>query len=66
MAKIEHDELLIDEPESQAFDADDEPEFNPTPSKDDNVVVVEPKIINVGRNRRRNDMRKMSRESSDT
>jgi hypothetical protein len=59
---LEHDDWL--EESDQAIDADPEPEFNPEPSKDDNVVVVEPKIISIGRDRRKRErnMRDLQKE----
>jgi hypothetical protein len=49
----------IEEPETQAVEVDDEPQYNPEPDNDDGVVVVEPEIITIGRKNLKDDLRKM-------
>lgn len=60
MASTPDFDELLDEPEdSQAFEADDEPEFTPTPDDSAGVVVEEPPLMPIGRKRRRDDLRKL-------
>ena len=57
----QYDDLLEDEPESGAFDADLEPEgFEPyEDKKESGVVIVEPPIIQIGRAKRKDELKKM-------
>lgn len=56
----QYDDLLEDDPESGAFDADLEPVgFEPDRLEESNVVSVEPKIIQIGRNRKKREMQDM-------
>lgn len=60
--KPEFDELLDESEDSQAFEADDEPTFDPLTIEDSNVVAVEPPLIAIGRKRRKDDLRRLSEE----
>lgn len=63
MAKLpDFDELLDEEENSQAFEADDELEFDPNPDKNAGVVATEPPIIAIGRKNRKDELRKLSPE----
>lgn len=63
----QYDELLEDDPESQAFDADLEPTGFTPPSNEHEagVVIEEPSIIHIGRDKRKRELRKLQEESSD-
>lgn len=52
--------LLDEDPESQAIDADEDAYYTPEPDKDSAVVIQEPKIITVGRKKRKDALRNMS------
>jgi len=65
-----NEELLSEDPDSQAVEVDDEVFYEPHPDKDSGVVVTEPDIITIGRGLRkdalkkeRDTMREMSSES---
>lgn len=60
------EELLEDAEDSLVFDADDEPVFDPELDENSGVVIVEPKIINVGRDRKKRDLRKLQQKSGDS
>lgn len=57
-----NEELLSDDPETQAVEADGDLQYEPDPES--NIVVTEPKIIQVGRGRRKNALRKLSQEQT--
>ena len=62
------DELLEDAEDSQAFDADLEPTgFEPPVNENKaGVVIVEPPIIHIGRDKRKRELRKLQEESSNS
>lgn len=62
--KPDFDDLLDESEESQAFEAEDEPIFDPLTIEESNVVSVEPPLIMIGRKRRRDDLRRLSQEKS--
>lgn len=59
----QYDDLLEDAPDSQAFDADLEPVgYDPDElgEHESGVVIEEPKMINIGRKLKKDDLRKLS------
>lgn len=58
------DELLDEDENTQAFDADTEPDFTPNPDKNAGVVAVEPPIIAIGRKNRKDELHKLPPEQS--
>jgi hypothetical protein len=66
-----NEELLSEDPDSQAVEVDDDAYYEPFPDEASGVVVTEPDIITIGRGLRkdalkkeRDAMREMSSESS--
>lgn len=59
----QYDELLEDDDDAQAFEAEPEPVFDPEFDENSGVVVVEPPIISIGRAKRREHLRKLQEES---
>lgn len=57
-----NEELLSEDPDSLAIEADEESVYDPTPDPDSHVVVTEPKIISVGRSRRKDALRNLPPE----
>mgnify|MGYP000898371147 CR=1 FL=1 len=55
-----NEELLDEDPESLAVEADEDIQYEP--DTDSNVVAVEPKIISVGRGKRKDALRNLSQE----
>lgn len=53
-----NEQLLDEDPNSQAVEVDDEAFYEPYPDKDSGVVVVEPDIITIGRGKRKDALRK--------
>jgi hypothetical protein len=63
MTKGINEQLLDDDPESQAVEADlDDVQFAPEPSEDDQVIAIEPEIISIGRGKRKKALRELSQE----
>lgn len=58
------DDLLDEDENTQAFDADGELDFTPTPDEDAGVVSVEPPIIAIGRKNRKDELHKLPPEQS--
>lgn len=48
-----NEDLLNEDPDSYAVEADDDAYYSPYPEKDDSVIVTEPEIISVGRGLRK-------------
>lgn len=61
MSKLDHD-LLDEDPESQAIDADEDAYYEPFIEDNVNVVVTEPDVISIGRGKRHAEMRKVRNE----
>lgn len=53
-----NEELLSEDPDSLAVEADDDAFYSPYPDDGDGVVVTEPDIITIGRGRRKTALKK--------
>jgi len=59
-----NEELLSDDPDSLAIEADEDSYYTPSPDEDSGVVTIEPDIITIGRKMRRDSLRDMQQKSS--
>lgn len=66
MSALTNEEILSDDPASMAVEAEEPLEYTPEPTDSDGVVVVEPKIITIGRKKRRREMRDMQNPTSNS
>lgn len=57
----QYDDLIDDDPNAQAIEADDEAYYEPY-GEGSGVVVIEPEVISVGRGKRHVALRKMQEE----
>lgn len=53
-----NEELLSEDPDSLAVEADDDAYYSPYPEDSDGVVVTEPEIITIGRGKRKTALKK--------
>jgi len=58
----QNEEILNDDPDSLAVEADDEVQYDP--NSESSVVAVEPKIITIGRKKRRDSLRNLQNQDS--
>ena len=59
-----NEQLLSDDPDSLAVEADDNAYYQPIPDEDSGVVAIEPDIITLGRKARRDVVRKLPPEQA--
>lgn len=57
-----NEELLAEDPDSLAVEADEEVAYEPKPDPEAGVVVTEPMIITIGRVKRKNALRSLPPE----
>lgn len=60
------DDLIADEENSQAVEADEDVTYTPTPDEDSGVVATEPPIITIGRSKQKNALRAMQQEQGNS
>lgn len=66
MDSRQNEEILSEDPESLAVEADDIPQYDPDLDENAGVVSVEPPIISIGRARRKRELRQMRSETGDS
>lgn len=57
-----NEEILNEDPDSLAVDADEDVQYEPFPDEKSSVVVTEPMIITIGRVKRKNALRSLPPE----
>lgn len=60
----QNEQLLSEDPNSQALEADEGAYYTPEPDTESGVVVTEPEIITIGRKLRKDAVRNLSQDES--
>ncbi len=59
---LTNEEILTEDPNSQAVEAEEGSYYDPNPDEDSGVVVIEPEIIAIGRGKRKHALRSVPEE----